>query len=213
MQQAQTIIMALEDARATNQNIYMLAVDFSSAFMLDQDKLLQIMFDLGFPTDAVDAVRSLRRRDHERAMGTRQHPAHPDGKGQHSRLAVALLFLLTSSRCSVDPRRRAIPIRLLAHQTAPDTKSALALTTSTAHDDGLRPTRAGTKLNTFASEFSLPINGVRQSQLQTPPGRNLHRHRNAQTVARQLEGQLQIQGEHAQPIGPRDPFRYLSASP
>jgi hypothetical protein len=28
---------------------YMLAVDFSSAFnMLDQDKLLQIMFDLGF---------------------------------------------------------------------------------------------------------------------------------------------------------------------
>jgi hypothetical protein len=31
MQQAQTI-MALEDARATNQNIYMLAVDFSSAF-------------------------------------------------------------------------------------------------------------------------------------------------------------------------------------
>jgi hypothetical protein len=100
-----------------------------------------------------------------------------------------------SSRCSVDPRRRAIPIRLLAHQTAPDTKSALALTTSTAHDDGLRPTRAGTKLNTFASEFSLPINGVRQSQLQTPPGRNLHRHRNAQTVARQLEGQLQIQGE------------------
>jgi hypothetical protein len=49
MQQAQTIIMALEDARATNQNIYMLAVDFSSAFnMLDQDKLLQIMFDLGF---------------------------------------------------------------------------------------------------------------------------------------------------------------------
>jgi hypothetical protein len=57
MQQAQTIIMALEDARA-NQNIYMLAVDFSSAFnMLDQDKLLQIMFDLGFPTDAVDAVK------------------------------------------------------------------------------------------------------------------------------------------------------------
>jgi Tfp pilus assembly protein PilX len=48
MQQAQTIIMALEDARATNQNIYMLAVDFSAPSMLDQDKLLQIMFDLGF---------------------------------------------------------------------------------------------------------------------------------------------------------------------
>jgi hypothetical protein len=47
MQQAQTIIMALEDARATNQNIYMLAVDFSAPSMLDQDKLLQ-MFDLGF---------------------------------------------------------------------------------------------------------------------------------------------------------------------
>jgi hypothetical protein len=27
-------------------------------------------------------------------MGTRQHPAHPDGRGSIQRLAVALLFLL-----------------------------------------------------------------------------------------------------------------------
>jgi hypothetical protein len=47
MQQAHTI-MALEDARATNQK-HLPCVGCSSAFnMLDQDKLLQIMFDPNF---------------------------------------------------------------------------------------------------------------------------------------------------------------------
>jgi hypothetical protein len=65
------------------QTIYMLAVDFSSAFnMLDQDKLLQIMFDLGFPTDAVDAVRSLYEGATTSVMGGQTHrPSR--WKGQH----------------------------------------------------------------------------------------------------------------------------------
>jgi hypothetical protein len=57
MSQVQTLIMALEDARDTAQDVYMLQVDFSNAFnMIDHDKLLAVMWDLGFPTDAIDVV-------------------------------------------------------------------------------------------------------------------------------------------------------------
>jgi hypothetical protein len=42
MSQVQTLIMALEDARDTAQDVYMLQVDFSNAFnMIDHDKLLR----------------------------------------------------------------------------------------------------------------------------------------------------------------------------
>ena len=52
--------MAIEDARLFGQDIHLMLVDFTSAFnMLDQDKLLMLMYDLGYPTDAVDAVKGL----------------------------------------------------------------------------------------------------------------------------------------------------------
>ncbi len=51
---------ALEDAALTRQNIYMLFVDFSSAFNnINHDQLLQIMCDLGFTHDAVRVIRDL----------------------------------------------------------------------------------------------------------------------------------------------------------
>ncbi len=38
----------------------MLYIDFSSAFnTIDHDKLLQIMYDLGFPTDAINVIEDL----------------------------------------------------------------------------------------------------------------------------------------------------------
>jgi hypothetical protein len=56
----QTLVTILEDARLSSQNLYLLNVDFSSAFnMMDHDTLLRILYDLGFPTDAVDVIRDL----------------------------------------------------------------------------------------------------------------------------------------------------------
>ena len=50
----------LSDAKLSEQNLYMLYIDFSSAFnTIDHDKLLQIMHDLGFPTDAINVVADL----------------------------------------------------------------------------------------------------------------------------------------------------------
>ncbi|KAJ9517856.1 hypothetical protein QJQ45_004218 [Haematococcus lacustris] len=59
-QQLQMLVMALEDAKLAKADIYALLVDFTSAFNTTcQDKLLWIMHDLGFPTDAPDAVKDL----------------------------------------------------------------------------------------------------------------------------------------------------------
>ena len=50
MEQLQLLIMALEDARDTGQDIFNIQVDFCSAFnTLDHDRLLQIMYDLDSP--------------------------------------------------------------------------------------------------------------------------------------------------------------------
>ncbi|KAJ9506008.1 hypothetical protein QJQ45_016679, partial [Haematococcus lacustris] len=59
-QQLQMLVMALEDAKLAKADIYALLVDFTSAFNTTcQDKLLWIMHDPGFPTDATDAVKDL----------------------------------------------------------------------------------------------------------------------------------------------------------
>jgi ribonuclease HI len=60
MDQLELFTMLLEDAKLTRKDIYLLMVDFSEAFdTIDHDKLLQIMYDLGFPTDATEVVRNL----------------------------------------------------------------------------------------------------------------------------------------------------------
>lgn len=50
----------IEDAALAGSNLYVLYVDFSSAFnMVDHDKLLMIMYDLGFPVDAIEIVKNI----------------------------------------------------------------------------------------------------------------------------------------------------------
>ena len=58
--QLQNVIMGLEDAKAFGKDIYAQIVDFTSAFnTTDHDRMLWIMYDLGFPTDAIDTVKNL----------------------------------------------------------------------------------------------------------------------------------------------------------
>ena len=54
------LLNALEDAHHTRHDVYLLYIDFSNAFdTLDHDKLLQLMWDQGFPSHAVEVVRGL----------------------------------------------------------------------------------------------------------------------------------------------------------
>jgi hypothetical protein len=57
IQRLQNVLMTLENAKLYKQDVYALIVDFTSAFnTIDHDKLLIIMFDLGFPIDTIDVV-------------------------------------------------------------------------------------------------------------------------------------------------------------
>ena len=58
--QLELLTLILEDAKLTKKDMYLLMVDFSEAFdTIDHDKMLQIMYDLGFPTDALEVVKNL----------------------------------------------------------------------------------------------------------------------------------------------------------
>lgn len=58
--QLEMVVNVLEDARLHQQDVYMLYVDFTSAFnTTDHDKLLQIMYDIGFPAAAIENVKGI----------------------------------------------------------------------------------------------------------------------------------------------------------
>ena len=58
--QIQLLIATLEDARLTNQGIYILYIDFKNAFgFIDHPKLLAIMKDLGYPTDSINLIENI----------------------------------------------------------------------------------------------------------------------------------------------------------
>ena len=58
--QLQLLIAAVEDARFTNQDIYILYIDFKNAFgSLDHARLLAITKDLGYPEDVVSLIGNI----------------------------------------------------------------------------------------------------------------------------------------------------------
>ena len=58
--QLETLVSLLEDAKLNHQNLYILQADLSEAFDTpDHDKMLCIMYDLGFPTDSIEVVKDL----------------------------------------------------------------------------------------------------------------------------------------------------------
>ena len=80
IQQLQNVLITLEDAKLYKQDIYALIVDFTSAFnTTDHDKL----FDLGFPTDAIDVVKTSSTHQNRAAFGL--HGRHPSWKRNNLR--------------------------------------------------------------------------------------------------------------------------------
>jgi len=52
--------LVLEDAMMTRQDVFLTMMDATEAFdTVDHDKMLQVLFDLGFPLDAVEVVKQL----------------------------------------------------------------------------------------------------------------------------------------------------------
>jgi hypothetical protein len=54
------IIAALEDAKLTNKDIYLTYIDFRNAFgFIDHARLLALIEDMDYPTDAVEIVGNI----------------------------------------------------------------------------------------------------------------------------------------------------------
>jgi hypothetical protein len=60
LRQLQTLIAALEDLKLTQQDIYILYINFKNAFgSIDHARLLSIMADLGYPQDAINLIGNI----------------------------------------------------------------------------------------------------------------------------------------------------------
>ena len=76
-QQLEMMAMVLEDAHSFGQDIFLLQADLTEAFdTIDQDKLLMILYDLGFPCDVVDVVKDLYTNAHT-TIQTPHGPTQP----------------------------------------------------------------------------------------------------------------------------------------
>ena len=70
--QLQFFIDALEDAKFTNQDIYLLYIDFKNAFgSLDHLRLLTILKDLGYPVDSITLIGNIY--SHSNTIFTGEH--------------------------------------------------------------------------------------------------------------------------------------------
>jgi hypothetical protein len=69
--QLQNVLHAIEDAGLTSRDLFLLYIDFTSAFnTIDHDKLLMIMCDLGYPDDLIEVVANLYSRATTRIRST-----------------------------------------------------------------------------------------------------------------------------------------------
>jgi len=60
IRQLQNVMNTMSDTTVTQQDLYLLYVDFSSAFnIIDDNQVLCIMHDLGFPEDAIEVIAEL----------------------------------------------------------------------------------------------------------------------------------------------------------
>jgi hypothetical protein len=69
--QLQTLIAALEDSKLTQQDIYLLYIDFKNAFgSINHARLLAIMTDLGYPQDAINLIGNIYSNSSTKFFGT-----------------------------------------------------------------------------------------------------------------------------------------------
>ena len=69
--QIQLVIAALEDAKFSKQDIYMLYIDFTNAFgSIDHARLLAIISNLGYPDDAVTIVGNIYSDSYTKYIGS-----------------------------------------------------------------------------------------------------------------------------------------------
>ena len=225
--QLQNVIMSLEDAKFFKQDIYALIVDFTSAFnTTDHDRMLWIMYDLGFPTDAIDTVKNLYEDATtliRLANGTNTGQIAVERGTIQGDTLSPFLFLLY-----MEPLLRWLHVggRGYKHicipnqnQTVSETHLANILSSASFADDLLSKTNTiqnlkiqARKVTLYSDWAALIISGSKTKVTGILYGHS-PRDKNgvtpSQTLCQQLRDKIDIQGQKAQFITPDTPFRYL----
>eukprot|EP00200_Dunaliella_tertiolecta_P004997 CAMPEP_0202357912 /NCGR_PEP_ID=MMETSP1126-20121109/11759_1 /ASSEMBLY_ACC=CAM_ASM_000457 /TAXON_ID=3047 /ORGANISM="Dunaliella tertiolecta, Strain CCMP1320" /LENGTH=407 /DNA_ID=CAMNT_0048950907 /DNA_START=521 /DNA_END=1744 /DNA_ORIENTATION=- len=217
--------MGLEDAKTYGKDIYALIVDFTSTLnTTDHDRMLWIMYDLGFPTDAIDTVKNLYESatTQVRLPSGRSTEKIPVERGtiQGDTLSP-FLFLLY-----MEPLLRWLHVggRGYKHgcipgQNATDTHLANVLSSAAFADDLLCPTSTiqdlkvqAKKLTLYSDWAALVISGSKTKArgiLHSHPGKDQNGVTPSQALCQQLEGKIEIQRQKAQFLASHEPFLYL----
>eukprot|EP00983_Pelagomonas_calceolata_P036504 1133953-Pelagomonas_calceolata.AAC.1 len=175
--------MSLEDAKLFKQDIYALIVDFTSAFnTTDHDRMLWIMYDLGFPTDAIDTVKNL----YEDATTQVRLPS--GGNTEKSLLKEA-------------------PFKATHYQNVTDSHLANILSSASFADDLLSKTNTiqnlkvqACKVTLYSDWAALIISGSKTKVtgiLHSHAPRDKNGVTPSQTLRQQLEEKIDIQGQKA----------------
>ena len=222
MEQIQLLVMAFEDARLTGQNIFNIQVDFTCAFnTLDHDRLLQTLYDLGFPSDAIDVIKNLYIGATTRIKFSdviTSALAVDRGSIQGDSLSP-FLFL-----CMMEPLLRWLQVGGRGYTFGciqdKDERIRNSLSNAAYADDLSILTNSisnlkiqAEKLSKYANWAYLEVNTGKttvsgllyHNLVSNPYGKNDA----ISQIRAQLEGKIIVQGHPINYLDPREPFRYL----
>ena len=205
--------------------MYTMQVDFSSAFnMTDHDLTLQILYDLGFPTDAIEVVKDIYTNattTYKTAHG-KTGPVPVDRGTLQGDTLSPFLFLMY-----IEPLLRWLHVGARGYQfgsVPPDQQlstmcsnlayaddlSILTMTTSNMHTQAEKLSRYADWAHMKVNTDKTVVTGIMHSNVHT----GLVGHRRAVDhgmIAARLQGKIYVQGAPVRFIQPDTPFKYLGA--
>jgi hypothetical protein len=215
------MVLALEDAYWFKQDIYLLQADMTEAFdTISHDKLLCILYDLGFPTDAIEVVKDLYKEAHtsiKTPYGSTSPIPIERGTIQGDSLSPFLFVLYMEPLLRwLHAGERGYKPGALA-DAATSSNSQVSSITYADDLNMLTGGRAGLqnmkhqaeKVDAYTTWGHLIVNNTKTTVTGALHGTQPQRPYDGERLREQLEGRIRMQNKPITFHHPKDPFRHL----